>query len=617
MIINTEIERISYSDERKEGYRMDRNEKVIDWDKNLFIDIFKNIKQSEFTSYPKNNYTELYCNVAKYLNVEKECIFFSNGADGIIRELFMMFNNEKNIGILEYTYGMYNVYPKIFNLNIIKIPYIIDFNNNTNICKLNKDYFYKNIKNIDILFIVNPNQISNNDFSTDEIEKLCQNYPKKKFVIDEAYFGYGHYSVINLTKIYNNIFVIRSFSKTFGLASMRLGVLIGNKHTIKPFNICSPIYSVNIYTSEVCNYFLNNIDIVNEYNDKVIEGREWFVEILRIHNYKIIDPKSLSIIVCFTDESICEKIYNKALENSFYIKKMNIQKYKTLRISCAPKDIMEKLYEICFKIDNINTEYCKYLYNKRGYFCIDNVYSLDEINEIIDIIKLIDFKKYIYTGYDEKNKLPFRLEYFTKNNSKLNKILYKEKYMNLLKICLNTDEISLYKDKFICKNAYSNKIVEPHVDGTFYTYNYRLKKNTWGWYTYASEFIQYGIFLTDNNEENGSIYFDNIRNYTIEDFHNKFIGKDSNNAFIKNDIMNSMDIFNTSKLITGKKGNIIIFNPKCIHYGYENTTSNPRINLYLTFNKSKEGNYYNESLNDKKLLLENIGIKNLEKRMKT
>lgn len=617
MKINTEIQRISYSDERKKGYRMDRNEKVNDWDKKLFIDIVKNIKQSEFTSYPKNNYTELYYNVAKYLNVEKECIFFSNGADGIIRDLFMMFNNHKNVGILEYTYGMYNVYPKIFNMNIIKIPYIIDFNNNTNICKLNKEYFYKNIEKIDILCFVNPNQISNNDFSTDEIEKLCQDYPKKIFVIDEAYFGFGHYSVINLTKRYNNIFVIRSFSKTFGLASTRLGVLIGNKNSMKPFITCSPIYSVNIYTSEVCNYFLNNIDIVNDYNDKVIEGREWFVETLRIHNYKVIDPKSLSIIICFTDESICEKIYNKALENSFYIKKMNIQEYKALRISCAPKNIMENLYEICFKRDIINIEYCKYLYNTRGYFCIDNVYSLDEINEIKDIIKSIDFKNYMYTGYDEKNKLPFRLEYFTKNNDKLNKILYKEKYMNLLKTCLNTDEISLYKDKFICKNAYSNQIVEPHVDGTFYTYNYRLKKKTWGWYTYASEFIQYGIFLTNNNKENGSIYFDNIRDYTIQDFHNKFIKKDNNNAFIKNDIMNKLNIFNTSKLITGKKGNIIIFNPKCIHYGYENKTSNPRINLYLTFNKSEEGNNYNQSLKDKKLLLDKIGRKKLEERMKT
>ena len=81
--------------------------------------------------------------------------------------------------------------------------------------------------------------------------------------------------------------------------------------------------------------------------------------------------------------------------------------------------------------------------------------------------------------------------------------------------------------------------------------------------------------------------------------------------------MNKLNIFNTSKLITGKKGNIIIFNPKCIHYGYENKTSNTRINLYLTFNKSEEGNNYNQSLKDKKLLLDKIGRKKLEERMKT
>ena len=150
-----------------------------------------------------------------------------------------------------------------------------------------------------------------------------------------------------------------------------------------------------------------------------------------------------------------------------------------------------------------------------------------------------------------------------------------------------------------------------------YTYNYRLKKKTWGWYTYASEFIQYGIFLSGNTKENGAIYFDYIRNYTIKDFHNKFIGKDSNSAFIKSKIMNEMNIFNTSKLITGKKGDVIIFNPKCIHFGYDNTTAKERINLYLTFNKNEEGEHYITALKDKKLLLSNIGREKLEKRMRT
>ena len=80
--------------------------------------------------------------------------------------------------------------------------------------------------------------------------------------------------------------------------------------------------------------------------------------------------------------------------------------------------------------------------------------------------------------------------------------------------------------------------------------------------------------------------------------------------------MNEMNIYNTSKLITGKHGDIIIFNPKCIHYGYKNTTYKKRLNLYLTFNKKEDGDNYYTSRDDKKLVLENIGLDQIEKRMR-
>ena len=63
------------------------------------------------------------------------------------------------------------------------------------------------------------NHISNYDFSYKEISKLLKKYPKKLFFIDEAYYGYGCFSSINLTKKFTNIFVARSFSKQFGLTT--------------------------------------------------------------------------------------------------------------------------------------------------------------------------------------------------------------------------------------------------------------------------------------------------------------------------------------------------------------------------------------------------------------
>ena len=612
--------RISFTDNRnKNGVRMDRNEKVIDWDKNIFLNIFNDIETRQFTCYPPDNFNLTYLNIAKYLNININNICLNNGADGIIREIFVMFQQRVNtIGILDNTYSMYEVYANLFKKNIIKIPYIINLSDKIeNICSLNKKIFYNSIDDIDMFCFVSPNQVSNNDFTLDEIDYLCYSYPNKIFIIDEVYFGFGHFSTISLINKYNNIFIIRSFSKTFGLASIRLGILIANEISVKPFILSSPIYSLNLYTANICNYFINNIEIVNKYNQEVIKGRDWFIERLKINNYNVIYPKSLSIIIVFQNKDEFEDSYNKCISNLFYIKKIKINNYDCLRITCAPKYMMVKLYNTCFKNNNINEDYCKYLYNTRGFFLINDVYNNKEIKSIIDEIKIINIDNNIEVEVN-KNQLPFRLEYFTKNMNKINEIIYKDKYIKILKQCLNTTEITLFKDKFICKKSLSNETVEPHVDGNFYTYNYRLNKKTRGWYTYAPIFIQYGIFLTDNTENNGGIYFDNIRNYTLEDFHEKFIGNDSNDAFIKDSIIKEFNIDNNNcTLVDGNCGDIVIFNPNCIHFGYGNTTTELRLNLYLTFNKKEDGDFYWLAKKDKELLIDKIGLSELNKRMRS
>ena len=145
------ISRNYYGDNRHpDGIRCDRNEKVEDWDKSLFNEIFNKINKTELTSYPKTQFDELYNNLSNYLDVEKNSIYISNGSDCIIRDFFIMYNKKlKNIAILEDTYGMYNVYPKLFDMKIHTIPYLIDENSNDNICKLNKKILYEKLDLID------------------------------------------------------------------------------------------------------------------------------------------------------------------------------------------------------------------------------------------------------------------------------------------------------------------------------------------------------------------------------------------------------------------------------------------------------------------------------------
>ena len=116
---------------------------------------------------------------------------------------------------------------------------------------------------------------------------MCKKYPKKLFFIDESYYDFGNYSYIQLTKKNKNLFVMRSITKTFGLASARIGFLIANKETIKSFKALETPYPISLFSGKCLEFFLKNIKLVKEYNKKLKTGREYFVKELRKLNYKV------------------------------------------------------------------------------------------------------------------------------------------------------------------------------------------------------------------------------------------------------------------------------------------------------------------------------------------
>ena len=71
--------------------------------------------------------------------------------------------------------------------------------------------------------------------------------------------------------------------------------------------------------------------------------------------------------------------------------------------------------------------------------------------------------------------------------------------------------------------------------------------------------------------------------------------------------MKEYNIYENSFKASGKKGSIIVFDPKCIHWSGKNQTGNRRLNLYLTFNDENGGDNYQVAQQDKALILQNIG----------
>jgi len=351
-----EIKRVTYFRKRdlKNGLKLDSNEMVSDWNKSIYRKIHNSIKNYEITSYPKDNYLDLKKKIAKNLGIRINNFLITSGADGAIKE-FLTINSyqkkQRKVLILGESYGMYRIYLKIFNYDVKEINYLKDVKKNT-FCKLDKFEFYKNIKKNHIIALVNPNHLSNYDFTLKEIITLLKKFPNKKFLIDEAYFGYGCFSLVSHVKNFRNLFIARSFSKQFGLASIRLGCLIAHKDTILPYLNTSQPYITNIYSSKIAEFFLDNYQLIKKKLKREIEGREYLIKLINknLKNLNIHSSNSMSIFFKFDNKKKRDLIFEKLYFRKIYTRKWDIKFKKDffycLRITCGPKKIMHNYFQI-------------------------------------------------------------------------------------------------------------------------------------------------------------------------------------------------------------------------------------------------------------------------------
>lgn len=340
------IKRAREEDKRnfKKGIRSDRNEKVENWPSNIFQKIFSKISNHEFTAYYNTSeLLSLESKIAKFYKIKIQNFVINHGGDGVIKE-FLLTNYKNNMRVLinSNNYGMYKVYFKGLNIKYKEIPYIFD-KKKKNLFQLDKKYLKKNIKKSDIFFYTNPNVVSNSDISSEDLNSLCKKYPKKLFFIDESYIGFGQKTFLKLIRNNKNVYIMRSITKTFGLASARVGFLIAHHESIKPYKALQTPYPVSLFSGKCLEYFITNKRIVNTYNSNVSKGREFFCNELKKKNYLVNNGKGLSVLIYFNSKKTLTTQFKKLEKKFIYTKIVKVNSNYFLRITCSPIKTMKKI----------------------------------------------------------------------------------------------------------------------------------------------------------------------------------------------------------------------------------------------------------------------------------
>lgn len=330
------LKRIKSKEDRSGYLRLDMNENPEGLPKDFVDSVLAKINSRVISMYPQKN--ELIDLLAKENEVESWNITITNGSDEAIRLILETFGeNNKNIVTVSPSFEMYDVYSKMFGINNIKISYDENLNIDVNTVVESID------DNTRIVVILNPNSPIGNVFSAKDMMDILDKAQKCNsiVVIDEAYYGFAEKSFEKFIKKYNNVLCLRTFSKLYSIAGLRIGYIIGNEELIQYIENAESTYNVNSIGILFAEEILKNKELKNRLIETEKLGHKYAVEQLKNNNYQIYSAYGNYIL--FKSKLSPYEVANKLQKSGILVKTYRngvLSEY--IRITTGSIDIMER-----------------------------------------------------------------------------------------------------------------------------------------------------------------------------------------------------------------------------------------------------------------------------------
>lgn len=297
--------------------------------------------------YPDPTGKALISKLAQTYDVGEENVFISNGSDDILNFSFMAFcDKDKGAAFPEISYGFYEVYAELYGVEYKKVPLNNDFSINIS------DYFEAN----KTVVIANPNAPTGLALTTAQVEEILKANPNDVVIIDEAYVDFGAESCVPLTKKYNNLIVVMTYSKSRSLAGGRLGFAVADKELIQDLNTIkysTNPYNINRLTMAAGIASLEDAEYYRNCNKNTAEVREYTKAELQKRGFTLTDSKA-NFLFAKSDKIGGEEYYLSLKARGVLVRHFRNDKIKDyVRITIGTKEQMDILLS---KTDDILSE---------------------------------------------------------------------------------------------------------------------------------------------------------------------------------------------------------------------------------------------------------------------
>lgn len=335
-----------YKIKQKARFDLGNNEnRIIDWSF-LPQETLENLDVSQLSFYGDNTYSELIEKYAAYLGVNPKQVTVGVGSDHLIHMIVSTFMEKDDTFLtVNPDFFMYETYNHMHGSRFEAID--LESKNGTLVLPAEKLLARAEKLKAKIIMLSNPNNPSSIVYSLEDLEKLAISF-KGLLVVDEAYIEFAHVeSFISRLQQFDNVLVLRTLSKAFGLAGLRVGFAVGSEELIYELDKVIPPFSLSNLTAKMAALALNYTDKVLETVGVIQNLREEMILFLQgLDNCQVL-PSQASFVTFKAPWA--EELYQQALAQDWNFKYYPTGKLEGhIRLSIGrpeEMDMMKKMIE--------------------------------------------------------------------------------------------------------------------------------------------------------------------------------------------------------------------------------------------------------------------------------
>ncbi len=278
-------------------------------------DVLRGMRGADMREYPRGRMDDLISAISENLGVPASCIGLGNGSDHILDLILGSFASRRTKVLApDPAFSFFEQRCRLYSVPMIRVPFSDDMT-------LDADMLLERSKGADILYLDSPNNPTGYQIPKKEMMKIAREFDGM-IILDEAYADFGEYSMAKAARKSKNIVLVRTFSKSHGLAGLRIGYFVSGAEFARVFSrVVQYPYPINAAAIEAAIAALGKSDQIRSIIGTIRQERSRIIaELRRYDAFEVFD--SNANFVLFDAKGAYKRVSHALLEQGIAIREI-------------------------------------------------------------------------------------------------------------------------------------------------------------------------------------------------------------------------------------------------------------------------------------------------------